>query len=98
MLPALLGKTTKGRNELVEQPNSPPSLALIQGKWKYIPPNHKPKYNYATHTELGNSPKPQLYNVQKDVGEQHNLAPQYPKKVKEMALELEKIKKKGRSK
>jgi arylsulfatase A-like enzyme len=97
MLPALLGKTTKGRNELVEQPNSPPSLALIQGQWKYIPPNHKPEYNYATHTELGNSPKPQLYNVQKDVGEQHNLASQYPKKVKEMALELEKIKNQGRS-
>jgi arylsulfatase A-like enzyme len=97
MLPVLLGKSTKGRKMLVEQTNSPPPLALIRGHWKYIPPDHKPAVNKFTNIELGNSPKPQLYNLKKDLEETNNLASKYPKKVKAMAHMLEKIKSAGRS-
>lgn len=103
MLPVLLGKTTQGRTELVEQENTPPPLALIQGHWKYIQPAvNKRKIDRSARdlngpVVLGNSPKPQLYNLKKDIGEQHNVASKYPKKVKEMAKTLKKIVKAGRS-
>jgi len=90
MLDALLGKSTKGRQHLVEHAGT---LALLEGPWKYIEPSHGPAVDTFVNIELGNSPKPQLYNLEKDRNEQHNLAEKYPKKVKKMAALLEEIKK-----
>jgi arylsulfatase A-like enzyme len=98
MLSALLGKTTEGRKELVEQTNTTPPLALIQGRWKYIEPApRKPAVNKAVNLELGNSAEPQLYDLKKDPGETHNVAQKYPGRVKKMTRKLKNIRKAGRS-
>ncbi|GAO44403.1 putative sulfatase [Flavihumibacter petaseus NBRC 106054] len=91
LLPALLGESSKGRNELVEQGST---YGFLQGDWKYIVPNNGPANTdpERTNIETGNSPLPQLYHLKKDPCEKDNLASQYPGKVKEMAEALEKIK------
>src|SRR5699024_920054 len=95
MLPVLLGKTEEGRNQLVLQTNSPRPLALIQGEWKYIEPGSGPAMNKNTDIELGNSSRPQLFNLKDDTEENNNLAERYPKRVQAMADTLEKIKSEG---
>nr|WP_294903001.1 arylsulfatase [uncultured Lacibacter sp.] len=89
-LPVLLNQTNKPRDFLVEQSiNS--TLSLLIGNWKYIEPSKGPRINKDTNTELGNDPKPQLYNLADDPGETKNLAEVYPERVKEMKVTLEKI-------
>ncbi|PRZ25199.1 sulfatase family protein [Flavobacterium granuli] len=90
MLDALLGKTSKGRTVLIEQGTT--SLAILKDNWKYIEPNNRAAMNVLTNTELGNNPQPQLYDLNKDLGERENLANQYPKLVNELAELLQKIK------
>jgi arylsulfatase A-like enzyme len=82
VLPALLGQSQHGRDQLVEHSRA---IALRQGKWKYIEPDKR--------QEGG---KPQLYNLADDIAEQHNLAKQQPAKVKELAQTLDEIRKSGR--
>ncbi len=94
ILPALLGKSKAGRAHLVEQAGT---LSLIKGGWKYIEPSKGAKINQNTNTELGNDPNPQLYNLANDLGERHNLADRYPKKVEELAALLKRIRDEGRS-
>jgi arylsulfatase A-like enzyme len=89
LLPAMLGRDTKGRDSLVEHAGS---LGLIEGHWKAIEPGKGPKYNRNTNTELGNDPQPQLYDLSNDIGEQHNLAAQYPDRVRTMLEHLQRIK------
>ncbi len=78
---ALSGKENKGRDYLIEQAGA---LAVIKDNWKYIEPNNLRAYAELTATELGNASVPQLYDLSKDIGEQHNVASQYPEKVKEL--------------
>ena len=96
VLPALLGQSPTGRESLVEQGAT---VCLRVGPWKYIPPHRGRRYGACGkhRIELGNSPKPQLYNLAKDIGEQHNLADAMPEKVKEMDALLKKIRQAGRS-
>jgi arylsulfatase A-like enzyme len=94
VLPALLGKSSKGRQTLVEHADA---LALIDGDWKVIEASSKPAVNKNTHTELGNNPKPQLYNLATDPGEQQNLAAKYPERVQSMLAELNNVRARGRS-
>lgn len=82
VLPALLGQSPHGRDTLVEQGRN---IALRQGTWKFIEP-----------LKRTNGGGPQLYNLADDIEEQHNLARQHPEKVKELARELEAIRKSGR--
>jgi Arylsulfatase A and related enzymes len=91
MVKTLLGKTKKGRNHLIEDAGT---LAIIQGYWKYIEPGDGQAIDTFVNIKLGNSPLPQLYNLKNDEGEQNNLATRYPKKVKKLAAELEKVKNK----
>ena len=91
---ALLGKAKTGRDALIEQAGA---LSLRQGPWKYIEPSNQPKMNRNTHTELGNDPAPQLYNLAADLGETRNVAPQHPERAKAMAAELQRIRQSGRS-
>jgi arylsulfatase A-like enzyme len=84
VLPALLGQTQHGRDELVEQART---LALRVGDWKYIEPR-KPSGNA--------KPQPELYNLANDLAEEHNLAKEHPDKVKELAAELDSIRNSGR--
>ncbi len=89
-LPVLLGRSTQGRNFVVEHAVSG-TLSLIKGKWKYIEPSDAAAYNKNTDIELGHVPEPQLYNRASDAAEQQNVAAEHPEVVKEMTGLLEKI-------
>ena len=94
VLPALLGKSDQGRKSLVEHADV---LSFIDGDWKIIEASRAPKMNLNTHTELGNDPQPQLYNLASDPGEGHDLAAQQPARVHNMLAELQQIRAAGRS-
>lgn len=91
VMAALLGKTAKGRSELVKQGGA---LSIIKDDWKYISPRNGAANTGPdlTNIETGNAPTPQLYNLKEDIGEKTNLAEKYPEKVKELAALLETIK------
>lgn len=88
VMPALLGRSNKGRDHIVEHAGS---LALRIGKWKYIDPNDGPRMNANTNTELGNDPAAQLYDLSTDPGEKNNLASKHPERIREMKARLERI-------
>jgi len=92
----LTGKSNKGRKVYIEQ-NNAGVLAFINKGWKYIEPHKGSALNRNVNIETGYSPYPQLYNLNKDKEEQHNLADKYPEKVDKMAAQLEDILKKGHS-
>jgi arylsulfatase A-like enzyme len=94
VLDALLGRSRKGRERLVEHAGT---LALVQGDWKYIQPSKGQKISQNTGTELGNDPAPQLYDLRSDPGERHNVAGAHPDVVREMSALLETVRKGGRS-
>ncbi len=81
ILPALLGKSTKGRTELILEANG--KLALRMGDWAMIPPYGGPERNL-TGNELGNIPDFGLYNLNDDVGQLENLSSRCPEKLEEM--------------
>lgn len=85
----LLGNSMKGRTWVVEQGIG--GLALRKGHWKYIEPSKGPAINKNTNTELANSNRPQLYNLDADPGEQNNLARQNPGQVAQMQAQLDSI-------
>ena len=91
MLNALSGKSSTGRNVLVEQGGA---LSITKDNWKYIEPHKGPKKNL-TGNELGNDSLPQLFNLEIDLGEKTNVAKQYPEKVKELSALLKEIEQKG---
>lgn len=91
IIDALLGKSKKGRDHIVEQSLNN-TLSLVQGHWKYIEPSNGPKINKNTNIELGNDPKSQLYNLKEDIGETKNVAQTNPKVLKEMEEKLKSIK------
>lgn len=86
MLPALLGKTTKGRDYVI---TSAGALSIYDGKWKYISPSNRTAFNKLTGIHLGNSPEDQLYHIKNDVSEQHNIASQHPDEVERLKHILE---------
>jgi arylsulfatase A-like enzyme len=83
VLPALLGESPDGREELVEQGRN---IALRQKNWKYIEP---------ARPNAGPN-QPQLYDLGTDLAEQHNLAQEQPEKLKELSKVLDRIRKSGR--
>lgn len=94
VMDAMLGKTQTGRTWLIKQGGA---LSITQGSWKYIEPREGKAVAELTQVETGNNPKPQLYDLSKDVGEKNNVADKYPAKAKAMAAELEKVRAAGRS-
>ncbi len=89
MLDVLLGRSEKDRDYIVEHAGS---LSLVKKSWKYIEPGDGPAYDKNTNIQLGNAGQPQLYNLDKDIREQNNLATKYPATVKSMARLLNNIK------
>lgn len=81
ILSALLGKSKQGRGVLIKQGMA---LSVTKGHWKYISPRAGAAVAGLTNIETGNSSVDQLYNLDEDLGEQHNLAEKYPDKVAEM--------------
>ena len=89
VLDAFLGRSHHGRSIYIEQGGA---LAIVKNGWKYIPPNKGEAYDKLVGIETGNAVEPQLYNLKDDIGEKHNLAEQYPEKVKELESLLESVK------
>ena len=88
-LSTLLGKDKKGRDHVIEHAGT---FSVIQGDWKYIEPSNRAKMSVETNTELGNDPKPQLYDLKRDLGEKNNLAKTNPAKLKELEALLKSVK------
>lgn len=89
-LQAWLGRSIDGRRELVEESIS---LSLRDGSWKYIRPVKKGNYDWVAQKNIegGFQYTAQLYNLEKDVGERHNIAEQHPEKVAAMEQRLQEI-------
>lgn len=94
VLPALLGKSQTGRQQLVEQATV---LSLRQRQWKYIEPGKGRKIATETNTELGNDPDGQLYDLATDIGETRNLVAKHPEIANGMKAQLQKIRRDGKS-
>jgi arylsulfatase A-like enzyme len=80
-LDALLGKSSTGQTHMLEESSG---LALRRGPWKFIPAGK------GQPGRKGNSAE--LYNLDSDIGEQHNVARDQPQIVSEMSAVLEKLK------
>jgi arylsulfatase A-like enzyme len=96
LLDVLLGRSQRGRTTYVEQ-NNGSVLAYVDDGWKYIQPHKGPAVIKTVNIESGFNPKPQLYDLKTDEGEQHNLADKYPERVARMAAALQKIQDADRS-
>jgi len=87
----LLGESTNDREFVIEHAANG-TLSIIKDGWKYIEPHSGPKMNVNVNIELGNDPRPQLYNLINDIGERNNQADENPEKVAELSALLERIK------
>lgn len=81
-LDAFLGKSSKGRKELVIEASS--RTAFRQGDWIMIPPYKGVAVNKQVNIELGNASEYQLYNLKNDIGQTKNLASTETKLLKKM--------------
>jgi arylsulfatase A-like enzyme len=90
MSSVLLGTDTVGRAHLVTEGLGAKTV-LREGNWVYLPPNSGPALFADKGTETGNSPVPQLYDLNADIGQQSNVAEQFPDKLKDMQQLLETI-------
>lgn len=89
LLPALLGLSSSGRQELVEESIT---LALRDGPWKYIRPvSVDAGWVSRKGIESGTDNHPQLYRLDRDIGEQQNLAADFPERVAAMEARLREI-------
>jgi arylsulfatase A-like enzyme len=88
VLPALLGESTKGRDELVEHAGA---LSLRQGNWKYIQPAQGPARSKNTAIETGADPAGQLYELAADPGETRNLVNSDAARAQAMAARLKQV-------
>jgi len=86
-----LGKSKQGRQYLLEESYT---LSLRKGTWKYIAPQEQPVPEWLKNKKIepGLEQVPQLYDLQRDPRETHNVAGQHPEIVKALKAELEKIK------
>ena len=75
LLPALLGESTRGRDELIVEAQG--KLAIRKGGWILLPPYGGPATNL-TGNELGNMPDFTLYNVDADPAQTNDVASQHP--------------------
>jgi len=94
VLEALLGSSETGRDHLVEHAGV---LSLMTGNWKLIAPSDGPAFERNTSTELGDLPRPQLYDLTTDLGERRNVAGEHPDVVRELAERLARLQRAGRS-
>ncbi len=78
LLPAFLGRSEKGRSEMVIEGML--DYAYRQGDWVMIPPYPRQSKVY------------ELYNLKEDPGQEHNLADQNPKLLRQMMMRFEQLK------
>jgi arylsulfatase A-like enzyme len=90
LLGALLGRSTVGREEIAVE-GMRAKTVLRQGSWTYIPPYEGAAVSPTTHTELGNAPHSQLYDLSEDIGQIANRADREPDRVRSMEARLREI-------
>ena len=93
ILDALLGKSTTGRETMLEESVT---LALRKRDWKYIRPIPEGRripgwIDQGKNIESGLTHEPQLYHLAEDPGEKRNLAADHLERVAAMEKELEDI-------
>lgn len=89
LLDAFLGKSNKGREQLVLEATS--RTAFRKGDWAMIPPYNGAAIAKRVNIELGNSDEYQLYNLTKDPSQRENLASSKPEKLQELIADFQKI-------
>jgi arylsulfatase A-like enzyme len=94
VLPALLGESKKGREQLVEHARA---LAVREGAWKYVEPSPGPAFNTFTGTELGLAAGGQLYDLTSDLGETNNLIQTNPERSQKLRDQLKTARDAGRA-
>ena len=82
VLPALLGETREGRDQLVEHDGFG-MLGFRDRLWKYIQPDLAPRPRY--------SPLGELYDLGRDLGETNNLVEREPATGKKLSSELSNV-------
>jgi arylsulfatase A-like enzyme len=82
-LSAFLGEDAVGLGYMIEESNG---LALRRGEWKYVQPSEKAK----------NAKKAELYDLEKDVGEETNVIAEHPELADSMETQLQKLVNDGR--
>lgn len=87
VLPALLGQSQFGRQELVTE-GTQAKMVLRQGDWVFIPPHTGPAVIETTGIETGNLPEVQLYDLSQDIGQIRNVAAENSAQVEKMSLRL----------
>ncbi|MDO6738819.1 arylsulfatase [Wenyingzhuangia sp. 2_MG-2023] len=95
ILSALLGKSKKGRKDIVLEAGSKTSYRA--GDWVMIPPYKGAKMSWHSFVESGIDMEFQLYNLKEDPSQQNNLAKSNPKQLKKMLAKFEGIRGKGYS-
>ncbi len=86
MLDALLGKSDRGRENLIIEATG--KTALRSGDWLYIPAYEGKNFREEVGIEVGNFSYEQLYNLSTDSSQKKNLAESNPEKLKEIKLEF----------
>ena len=89
LLDEFLGKSNKGREELVLEATS--RTAFRKGNWAMIPPYKGAPINKMVNIELGNAKDYQLFDLEKDPSQKENLALSNSEKLKELIRDFEKI-------
>ncbi len=77
----LLGKKATGARELFYYHIKGELQAVRKGNWKLLLPNPTMGYAYVKDPERT---EPELYDLEKDVGEKHNRAKEFPEMVEQM--------------
>jgi arylsulfatase A-like enzyme len=90
VLPALLGKSPTGREELVVEGIGAKTV-LHKNGLVFIPPHDGPARIATVDIETGNAPEPQLYDLASDIGQIRNLAAERPDVVKALSARLKEI-------
>jgi arylsulfatase A-like enzyme len=89
LLQVLMGEQDRGRAELIMEATG--RTALRKGNWVLIPPYKQRPVATEVNIELGNAIEYQLYNLEEDIGEQHNLADSNREKLEEMIATYKEI-------
>ncbi|MEC3906085.1 arylsulfatase [Tamlana sp. 2201CG12-4] len=96
LLDAFIGKSDKGRDELVIEATS--RTAFKAGDWVMIPPYNGPAVIKNVNIEIGNAQGFQLYNLKEDIQQQNNLAETHKEKLEDMIAKFEAIRGKSYNK
>lgn len=90
VLPALLGKSPHGRDELVLEASG--NTAIRTTQWFFIPPHPGKPVQSDVNIETGLLMTDQLYSLSSDLGQKKNLAGENPEIVAQMKARLKKAK------